>query len=114
MSIKTKDVTALKGIIRKPVRPVTIREMNLDAQPASHWNYRVMQFTGGEESWRAIHEVHYRDGVPWGYTEKPAIVHWDLDMGDDDSTALAILERMREAISKPVLRVADFDREDAD
>jgi hypothetical protein len=97
---------ALKGIVRKPERPVKIDEMNPYAQPASHWNYRVLEFTAGEESWRAIHEGYYRNGVPMAYTADAATIQWDLD--DGDGAALTILDRMRDAISKPVLREVNF------
>lgn len=69
------------------------------------WNYRVMSFRHGEEAWQAIHEVHYRDGVPFAYTEAAAVAMWDPD---DVDGGLRSLERMREALSKPVLTDADF------
>ena len=71
----------------------------------SYWNYRVMQFTEGPETWRAIHEVHYDDdGKPVAYTENPAYVAWDADEGDPTG----ILLRMAVAIDKPILTPADF------
>jgi hypothetical protein len=87
-------------------QPVKVDGTNPNAQPASHWNYRVLEFTAGEESWRAIHEVYYQDDVPMAYTADAATIQWDLDAGD--GSALTILDRMRDAISKPVLREADF------
>lgn len=69
------------------------------------WNYRVLSFRHGDEAWQAIHEVHYRDGVPIAYTETPAVVLWDPD---DVDGGLRSLERMREALSKPVLTDTDF------
>lgn len=70
------------------------------------WNYRVIEFVtpdidGSEQSWRAIHEVHYDDnGNPVAYSENPAIVGWNTDEGL--STAFVILGRMQEALSKPL------------
>lgn len=74
--------------------------------PESSWNYRVMKFTEGEERWHAIHEVHYRKGVPWAYTEQPASVQWDPEDGND--AGHRILDRIRESMRKPVLRPTDF------
>jgi hypothetical protein len=72
-----------------------------------HWNYRVLEFaTPDGEVWRAIHEVHYDDGKPVCYSVQPAVVLWDVEEGSD--APAAILERMREAVSKPVLTVRDF------
>jgi hypothetical protein len=69
------------------------------------WNYRVLSFRNGDEAWQAIHEVHYRDGVPIAHPEAPAVLMWDPD---DVDGGLLNLERMREALSKPVLTDADF------
>ena len=71
------------------------------------WNYRVMEFaTPDGEVWRAIHEVHYEDGKPVAYALNPATVLWDLEEGGE--APVAILERMREALRKPVLTMKDF------
>jgi hypothetical protein len=75
--------------------------------PASSWNFRVMEFTsvdGG--TFRAIHEVYYSNGVLQGYTKDPAVVMWDPNDADDG--AFLVLQRMHEALSKPVLTVTDF------
>jgi hypothetical protein len=71
------------------------------------WNYRVMEFTADGETWRAIHEVYYRNGVPSGFAGTPAIVMWDPDDADEQG-GLRVLQRMHEALSKPVLRGDDF------
>lgn len=73
------------------------------------WNYRVIEFVTPEgEPWRAIHEVYYEsDGKPWLYSEKPAGVVWDE--GRDE--AVSILNRMMDALNKPVLVERDFKRE---
>lgn len=72
------------------------------------WNYRVISFRHGEEAWCAIHEVYYDDGVPTGHTVEPAVAMWDLEEGDD--AGARTLERMREALAKPVLTESDFRR----
>lgn len=64
-----------------------------------------MLFRHGEKAWQAIHEVHYRDGVPIAYSQDPAVVMCALDDVDGGTRSL---ERMREALSKPVLTDADF------
>jgi hypothetical protein len=77
-----------------------------DRAPESSWNYRVMEFSEGEERWQAIHEVHYREGVPASYSEQPASVQWDAE--DSNGTGHGILDRMRDSLNKPVLRPEDF------
>lgn len=73
---------------------------------AAHWNYRVIEFADGEERWRAVHEVYYNVDAPASYTTEPAIIRWDV--GEGDGMALATLDRMRQALSKPVLDEAEF------
>lgn len=84
----------------------------------STWNYRVIEFVTPpytdepNERWRAIHEVYYdENGRPVGYTENPAVIGWHAD--DGDSVPLTIIERMREALAKPVLVPSDFHAEQA-
>ena len=71
-----------------------------------HWNYRAIRFEHGEDSHIAIHEVHYQDDRPVAYSETPAVVLWSVE--EPDGTGLAILDRMREALVKPVLRESEF------
>lgn len=77
------------------------------ATPRRTWNYRVMSFRHGEDAWLAIHEVHYQDGMPIAYTESPAVVMWDTEDGTI-AGGMKCLERMKEALLKPVLTEADF------
>lgn len=73
----------------------------------AHWNYRVMEFNTPDGSWRAIHEVHYDDeGRPRAYTENPTQLVWEVDEGD--GSPKTTIERLREALDKPVLTPADF------
>ncbi len=69
------------------------------------WNYRVIKFCRlGLEEYFEIHEVHYdKDDKPTSYTESASDIvseslegiQWHLD-------------RMREALDKPVLTPEDF------
>jgi hypothetical protein len=90
----------------RPERPVQRR-----VGPDCHWNYRVIEFadpTTGE-AWRAIHEVHYENGVPVAYAEPHASVVWDAA---DSGTArpLQILAQMAGALDRPMLVERDFKR----
>ncbi|MFM0648093.1 hypothetical protein PQR14_27560 [Paraburkholderia bryophila] len=77
--------------------------------PASSWNYRVVEFSNEfGETFRAIHEVYYSNGVPNGYAQDAAAIQWDTDEGDEG--ALRVLQRMREALAKPVLTEKDFGK----
>jgi len=83
------------------------------------WNYRVIERVtpsitqpGAMDVYRAIHEVHYEsDGHPIAYSAQPTTIGWDPAEGDE--APLAILDRMREALTKPVLTEQDFPSRDA-
>ena len=81
------------------------------------WNYRVMRHssrnekTGEEEVWLGIHEVYYRDDDvddltvdvnETGYTVEPVRV-----TADDVEGLRWVLEKMSEALDKPVLNFED-------
>ncbi|WP_233887961.1 antitoxin Xre/MbcA/ParS toxin-binding domain-containing protein [Paraburkholderia flagellata] len=70
------------------------------------WQYRVMEFGEGNETWRDIREVYYCDGRPECYSVETASPFWFADEGDE--AAMRVLDRMREALSRPVLRPRDF------
>lgn len=73
----------------------------------SHWNYRVIEFVSQTgERWRAIHEVYYQDGKPWLHTVNPATIGWDVE--DGDNTPLETLEKMKRALTEPILTESDF------
>lgn len=78
-----------------------------------HWNYRVMEFAPerpDELPVRAIHEVYYRDdGQPRAYTVNPAGVSSE---GLGNEGLALVLDRMREALARPVLRPSDFPEAD--
>jgi beta-glucanase (GH16 family) len=76
------------------------------------WNYRVIEFVDphDNEPWQAIHEVYYDvAGLPNGYAENPAGVV-SHDAGNNKADLRWVLDRMREALSKPVLVQRDFER----
>lgn len=96
------------------VHPDSVDDLNMqvpDHGPSSSsdrsWNYRAIRFEHGEDSHVAIHEVHYEKGRPVSYSETPAPVMWFAVEGP--ATGLNILERMREALEKPLLTEADFN-----
>lgn len=74
------------------------------------WNYRVIEFICpvSTERWQAIHEVHYdSEGRPISYSEGAACVISSDDGGNEAGLAW-VLDRMREALDKPVLVERDF------
>ena len=81
---------------------------NAGAPSRRTWNYRVISFNRHEGAWLAIHEVHYRDGVPVMYSLGPAVILWDAE--EDGDAGRRCLDRMREALDKPVLTESDFPR----
>lgn len=77
------------------------------ATPASHWNCRVIEFPSDEETWFAVHEVHYEYGVPVAYSKEPAAAGWTDDDGPE--AGLDRLEKFSVALKKPFLKLADFE-----
>lgn len=74
---------------------------------ASHWNCRVIEFPSNEETWFAVHEVYYEYGVPVAYSESPAEAGWTDDDGPE--AGLHRLEKFRDALKEPLLKLADFE-----
>lgn len=73
------------------------------------WNYRVIEFVDpySMEPWRAIHEVYYDEGgKPTSYSEHPAGVVWDTEIGDGEPSR--VLEKLAMALRHPVLVERDF------
>jgi hypothetical protein len=72
------------------------------------WNYRVVKHTDSEGITHfGIHEVYYdKDGRPSMYTESAMAPYGETleELAED-------LERMREALIKPVLTDEDFTKE---
>lgn len=76
--------------------------------PPKHRNCRVIEFPQADgDTWYAIHEVYYEHGRPSGYTTSPAAPSWSSD--DGPAAGLARLEKIREALRKPILKTSDFD-----
>jgi hypothetical protein len=71
------------------------------------WNYRVIRQTKGVETFLAIHEV-YLDSVgnPTAITKEPVEV-----MGENEDELRWVLDRMREALDRPVLEATQFTDE---
>ena len=83
------------------------------------WNYRVIEFAtpldcpvGVTDVHRAIHEVHYEDGRPVGYSATPATIGWDPSEGE--GAPFAILDQMRTALAMAVLIAQDFQSNGVD
>ncbi len=74
------------------------------------WNYRVIEFVCpmSNETWQAIHEVFYDEhGMPESYGEDPASVT-SSDSNGNQADLGWVLDKMREALDKPVLVERDF------
>ncbi len=70
-----------------------------------NWNYRVIEFVDPDGiTFRRIHEVFYEDGRPVSYGGE-AIVMWEVESKDKPEQ---ILNHIREALWKPVLKQTDF------
>ncbi len=78
-----------------------------DGTPATYWNCRVIEFPSEEETWFAVHEVYYEHGMPVAYSSSPAAAGWTADDGPD--AGLDRLEKFKEALRKPVLKVSVFE-----
>jgi len=78
--------------------------MLFNKEKAMHWNYRMIDLSheNGDEPWIEICEVFYNDdGSLMGYT--PA------NLGSETVADLKkVAKRMAMALSKPVLKDADF------
>lgn len=73
------------------------------------WNYRVFEWADRKEgTWQSIHEVYYNvDGKPTSYSEEPAVV-MSSDPAGNEADLGWVLDRMRDALSKPVLTADEF------
>lgn len=72
-----------------------------------YWRHRVIEFVDPEVGpWRAIHEVYFIDGRPIMYAENPAAVTTE---GESNEGLAWLLDRMREALGRPVLVERDFE-----
>ena len=71
----------------------------------STWNYRVMAVPYKDDIQLEIREVYYTNGIPDGYVDAEAGVHCDESEGLE--ALEATLERMKGALSKPILYAGD-------
>lgn len=78
------------------------------ARTNSYWNLRVIEFENGEDSYSAVHRVHYHpDGRLEGYAISPAVMLWTVE--DGPAAARAVLEQFQRAFSEPPLKASDFE-----
>lgn len=72
-----------------------------------HWNYRLIDLSheNAGDPWVQVQEVYYDDDESLlGYT--------DVSVGSEDSEGLRLtLNRMLQALDKPVLKISDFKGE---
>ncbi|CAB3740989.1 hypothetical protein LMG22037_06440 [Paraburkholderia phenoliruptrix] len=125
------SLRALRGIIRHDaddavsvgemnaaIAAGATAEMNRDASPdsdrpagerRSHWEYRVIEYEEGGEIWRELREVHYVTDHGIGCSDTGACVRWTPEEGEQ--AGASILDRMRVALTRPVLRMSGSRRE---
>ncbi len=74
------------------------------------WDYRVIEFVDPSgDLWRGIFEVFYDErGRPRQYSENPACVQ-SSDSDGNEKALEWVLDRMREALEKPVLVEQNFE-----
>lgn len=77
-----------------------------------HWNYRVMERVIDGELCHVMVEAYYRDGEqdPYGYCEVELL--FDEVEGKERQPLRWTLERMLEALDKPVLKEQAFEKEE--
>lgn len=70
------------------------------------WNYRLVSRVGdmSTERFYSIHECYYEDGVESYISFDPIGIEWC----DDVEEIKSMLEKMKEALDKPVLKYEDF------
>ena len=72
------------------------------------WNYRVFEEIVYEECVHSLREVYYDpQGELEAYSEEAIGLTWEPEDGE---TLESVLELVKEALKKPVLRAEDFDR----
>jgi len=79
---------------------------------SSHWNYRIIAKKLSVEVQYGIHEVHYENNIPIGYTENPITsLSFSSDIEDPVESLKWQLDAMRLACDKPILDDANFPNE---
>lgn len=61
----------------------------------STWNYRLLAYERNDEVIYCLHEVHYKNGKPTVYSERPALI-----LGETVIETLEVTSMMLEAITK--------------
>ncbi|MFH7040782.1 hypothetical protein ABT392_00440 [Paucibacter sp. JuS9] len=75
----------------------------------AYWNLRVIEFGSGEDTWSAVHEVHYEaDGSLKGYSANPAMLMWTAD--DEPGAPQRCLAKFQRALAEPAIKAAEFER----
>jgi len=69
------------------------------------WNYRILRHRKDEGEFYALHEVYYEGGEPTGCSKEPVLHKWYEEPGDIGTD----LQKMQEALDKPVLNYSDFE-----
>lgn len=69
----------------------------------NYWNYRVIKTVTEYETCYSIHEVYYKDNVPWMYAENPIAV------GDDIEDLKQVIKQISESLDKPILQENNQD-----
>lgn len=84
-----------------------------------HWNYRIMAkkvfFKSVVEVQYGIHEVHYKDDIPSGFTENPISLstsnsHFNSDF-DPVEFLIWQIDALKIACEKPILDADNFPLE---
>lgn len=72
------------------------------------WNYRIIGIEHEGEISLQIHEVYYdADGIPTGFTSNPTPIYSEGGLKGLEWQ----LDKMREALDKPILSMDNFPKE---
>lgn len=99
-----------QAIAARAIAECGLQASKVTGTPTRHWDCRVIEFPSAQEIWCAIHEVYYEHGVPVAYSELPAVLGWSSE--DEPDAGLDRLGKLKEALSKPFLKLSDFDGAD--
>jgi hypothetical protein len=80
----------------------------MSKKPKHYWNYRIMKLPikgWGEIPLYQIHEVHYENEKPTGYTIDPIAFS-----ADSVKSLKWMIKKMKKAFKKPILKKKDFDK----
>ncbi|WP_063829673.1 hypothetical protein [Paraburkholderia dilworthii] len=108
------SVEEMNGAIAAGATAGMNRDSSLDSDhPAvergSHREYRVFEYEEGGEIWRELRELRYVTDHGVGCSDTAACMRWTPEEGEQ--AGASILDRMRVALTRPVLRVSRSWRE---